>query len=200
MKPMLSARVLCFAPKGTRPPDVFYEDLEQNFHEISHNMGEWPEAELGACVAEWIRADALVDTGAVKFYLKASVIKQLGLRPVGEIKSRTMSARSETRTVFSPVSLQIQGRTGRFDVVEVPDSLPNIVGQIPLEDLDRVVDGRNQKLIPNPEHKHGELSDEFWVMQRSRSIRNFTTAVRNQTLNTPARARQSGAACKPGSR
>jgi hypothetical protein len=39
--------------------------------------------------------------------------------------------------------------------------LPNIVGQIPLEDLDWVVDCRNQKLIPNPEHKHGELSDEF---------------------------------------
>jgi hypothetical protein len=34
----------------------------------------------------------------------------------------------------------IYGRTGRFDVVEVPDSLPNIVGQIPLEDLDWVVD------------------------------------------------------------
>ncbi len=37
----------------------------------------------------------------------------------------------------------------------------NIVGQIPLEDLDWVVDGRHQKLIPNPEHKPGELSDEF---------------------------------------
>jgi hypothetical protein len=40
-------------------------------------------------------------------------------------------------------------------------SLPNIVSQIPLEDLDWVVDCRHQKLIPNPEHKHGELSDEF---------------------------------------
>jgi len=55
----------------------------------------------------------------------------------------------------------IQGRTGRFDVVEVPDSLPNIVGQIPLEDLNWVVDCRNQELIPNAEHKHGELCDDF---------------------------------------
>ena len=108
-----------------------------------------------------VETDALVDTGAVKFYLRSSVIQQLGLRPIGEIKTRTMSARSETRKVYSPVSLEIQGRTGRFDVVEIPDSLPNIVGQIPLEDLDWVVDCRNQKLIPNPEHKHGELSDEF---------------------------------------
>ena len=126
----------------------------------------WLDAELVAAGARAekpraVETDALVDTGAVKFYLKSSVIHQLGLRPIGEIKSRTMSARSETRRVFAPVSLEIQGRTGRFDVIEVPDSLPNIVGQIPLEDLDWVVDCRNQKLIPNPEHKHGELSDEF---------------------------------------
>jgi predicted aspartyl protease len=108
-----------------------------------------------------VETDALVDTGAVKFYLKSSVIKQLGLHPVGEIQMRPMSNRSESRTVFSPVALEIQGRTGRFDVVEIPDSLPNIVGQIPLEDLDWVVDCRNQKLIPNPEHKNGELADEF---------------------------------------
>src|SRR5580658_5429369 len=108
-----------------------------------------------------VETDALVDTGAVKFYLKSSVIKELGLHPVGEVKSRTMSNRSEARTVFSPVVLEIQGRIGRFDVVEIPDSLPNIIGQIPLEDLDWVVDCRNQKLIPNPEHKNGELADEF---------------------------------------
>jgi len=126
----------------------------------------WLDAEMLAVGARKelprsVETEALVDTGAVKFYLKSSVIQKLGLRPIGEIKSRTMPDRSEARTVFSPVSLEIQGRTGRFDVVELPDSLPNIVGQIPLEYLDWVVDCRNQKLIPNPEHKHGELSDEF---------------------------------------
>src|SRR2546421_8255560 len=129
-------------------------------------VGNWLDAELLALGTRkekprTVETEALVDTGAVKFYLRSSVIQQLGLRLIGEIKSRTMSARSEVRKVFSPVSLEIQGRTGRFDVVEVPDELPNIIGQIPLEDLDWVVDCRNQKLIPNPEHKHGELSDEF---------------------------------------
>ena len=128
----------------------------------------WLDAELAAVGARKespraIETDALVDTGAVKLYLKSSVINQLGLRPIGEVRTRTMSARSESRRVFSPVSLEIQGRTGRFDVVEVPDSLPNIVGQIPLEDLDWVVDCRNQKLVPNPEHKDGELADEFSI-------------------------------------
>jgi predicted aspartyl protease len=126
----------------------------------------WLDAELSAVgtrqeAPRTVETDALVDTGAAKFYLKSSVIRQLGLRHIGVIQTRTMSARSEPRKVFAPVALEIQGRTGRFDVVEVPDSLPNIVGQIPLEDLDWVVDCKNQKLIPNPEHKNGELADEF---------------------------------------
>jgi predicted aspartyl protease len=108
-----------------------------------------------------VETEALVDNGAVKFYLQRSIIQKLGLHPVGETRMRTMSNRAEPRTVYSPVALEIQGRTGRFDVVEVPDELPNIVGQIPLEDLDWVVDCKNQKLIPNPEHKNGELADEF---------------------------------------
>jgi len=108
-----------------------------------------------------VDTEALVDTGATKLYLRSSVIRQLGLRPIGEVRSRTMSDRAETRKVYSPVDLEIQGRSGRFDVVEVPDALPNVIGQIPLEDLDWVVDLRRQKLIPNPEHKHGELCDDF---------------------------------------
>ena len=77
------------------------------------------------------------------------------------ITSRTMSDRAEKRIVYSPVQLEIQGRHGLFDVVQLPNTLPNIVGQIPLEHLDWVVDMRGRKLIPNPEHKHCELADEF---------------------------------------
>lgn len=108
-----------------------------------------------------VEAQALVDTGATRFYLQRQVITELGLRPVSKIASRTMSDRSEKRIVFSPVELEIQGRTGLFDVIELPDTLPNIIGQIPLEHLDWVVDPRGRKLVPNPEHKHGELADDF---------------------------------------
>ena len=108
-----------------------------------------------------IISQALIDTGAVKFYLQSGLIKKLGLRPVDRLASRTMSDRKEQRTVYSPVKLEIQGRSSVFPVVEIPDTLPNIVGQIPLEDLDWVVDLKNRRLIPNPEHKHGEHADEF---------------------------------------
>ena len=108
-----------------------------------------------------VEAEALVDTDATRLYLQRQVIAALGLRAVSQITSRTMSDRAEKRIVFSPVELEIQGRRGSFDVVQLPDTLPNIIGQIPLEHLDWVVDLRGGKLIPNPEHKHGELADEF---------------------------------------
>ena len=108
-----------------------------------------------------VTAHALVDTGAVKFYLQKRLIKRLGLSAIDRLVSRTMSDRSEERIVYAPVRLEIQGRFSVFHVVEIPDTLPNIVGQIPLEDLDWVVDLKNRRLIPNPEHKHGEHADEF---------------------------------------
>jgi len=111
--------------------------------------------------ARMSEVEALVDTGAVKLYLQRSLIKRLGLRPIGEVTSRTMSNRRETRRVFSPVDLEIQGRSGQFSVIEIPDELPNLIGQIPLEDLDLVVDCQGRKLIPNPEHKDGVMYDEF---------------------------------------
>lgn len=108
-----------------------------------------------------VAVEALVDTGAVKLYLQRALIEKLGLRAISEIRSRTMSDTTVTHRVFSPVDLEIQGRSGRFDVIEIPDSLPNLVGQIPLEDLDLVVDCQGRQLIPNPEHKNGVMYDEF---------------------------------------
>ena len=108
-----------------------------------------------------VDTEALVDTGASGFYLKESVIRQLGLRAIGRVSSRTMSNLRESRTIYSPVDLEIQGRSRRFDVVGLPDELPNVVGQIPLEAMDWVLDLRNCKVIPNLEHKGEELYEEF---------------------------------------
>ena len=108
-----------------------------------------------------VETQAQVDTGAVRFYLQAALISQLGLRPIREITSRTMANISVRRRVFSNVDLEIQGRSASFEVVEVPDELPNVVGQTPLEILDWVVDTRSRKLIPNPAHKNGEMCDDF---------------------------------------
>jgi predicted aspartyl protease len=126
----------------------------------------WSDIELIAAGARKapprvIEAEALVDTGAGLFYLQTSLVKRLGLRQISTVKSRTMSNLLEERRVCSPVELHICGRSSVFRVVEIPDALPNLIGQIPLEELDLVVNPRKRKVEPNPEHPDGPLFDEF---------------------------------------
>ena len=37
------------------------------------------------------------------------------------------------RAIFGPVRLELMGRNSDFNVVEVDDAVPNLLGQIPLE-------------------------------------------------------------------
>ena len=107
-----------------------------------------------------VEVEALVDTGATRLYLRPSVIRALGLERVDDILSRTTNG-DRTRGVYDPVRLELMGRFGHFDVVDVDEHVPNLLGQIPLEHLDLVVDPKGQKLIPNPEHGDRQMSEEY---------------------------------------
>ena len=107
-----------------------------------------------------VQTDALVDTGATRLYLKRSVIKALGLRKEGEVVSKTTNG-TRRRSVYQAARLELMGRHGTFEVVEIDDDVPNLLGQIPLEYLDLVVDSKGQKLIPNPEHGDKQMSEEY---------------------------------------
>jgi len=65
------------------------------------------------------------------------------------------------RAVFEPVRLELMGRNGVFQVVEMADDVPNLLGQVPLGYLDFVVDPRGKKLIPNPAHGDKQMSEEY---------------------------------------
>jgi len=63
--------------------------------------------------------------------------------------------------VYDAVRLTIQGRDCTMDVMEVPDGTPVLIGQLPLEHLDFVVDLRSHSLIGNPAHGGEHLYDLF---------------------------------------
>ena len=107
-----------------------------------------------------IEVEALVDGGATRLYLKPSVIKALGLKKVSSVISRT-SNDDRVRNVYEPVRLELLGRDGHFDVVDIDEYIPNLLGQIPLEHLDLVVDTKAQTLRPNPEHGDKLMTEEY---------------------------------------
>ena len=119
------------------------------------NVKDMYAVELGIILPDQIRkivvADALVDTGATLLSVPTRLIQQLGLKKVG-MKRVTASSGQTEAGIYETVRLTIQGRSCTMDVMEVPDTVPVLIGQIPLEHLDFVVDLRNRKLIGNPAH------------------------------------------------
>jgi len=107
-----------------------------------------------------LEVEALVDTGATRLYLKPSVIKRLGLQRVDTVRSQTTNGEA-LRYKYEPVQLELMGRKEIFEVIEVPENVPNLVGQIPLEVLDFVVDSKGHKLIPNPAHGGEQMIEEY---------------------------------------
>ena len=57
-----------------------------------------------------------------------------------------------TVQMYGTVRLTIQGRECVTDVIELPDECPALIGQVPLELLDFVVDMKDRRLIGNPAH------------------------------------------------
>ena len=117
-----------------------------------------------------IEVASLVDTGATRLYLKPSVIKKLGLLRVDAVRSQTTNGEA-IRFKYEPVQLELMGRKENFDVIEVPESVPNLLGQVPLEILDLVVDSKRQKLIPNPAHGGEQMTEEYWSGPPFKAVR-----------------------------
>ena len=115
---------------------------------------------LSTAIPRSVEVEALVDTGATRLYLKPSVIAALGLEKVDEVVSQTTHGPA-TRSVYETVRLDVLGRSGTFGVMGVKESLPNRLGNAPLLHLDFVVDSKNRKLIPNPEHGDKQMSEEY---------------------------------------
>lgn len=107
-----------------------------------------------------VEVEALVDTGATRLYLKSSVIKALGLEKVDEVISQTTHGPKQ-RSVHESVRREVQGRHGDFNAVDIGENVANLLGQIPLEYLDFVVDSKNRKHIPNPDHGDKQMSEEY---------------------------------------
>jgi len=109
----------------------------------------------GTCPPDQVRrvmvSDALVDTGATLLSLPSRLIRQLGLNE--QYRRRvTSSVGIAEAGVYDAVRLTIQGRSCTMDVMEVPDDVPVLIGQLPLEHLDFVIDPRSRTLVGNPAH------------------------------------------------
>ena len=66
-----------------------------------------------------------------------------------------------TVSVYDPVRMVINDRHCIIDPFEAAEGTPVLVGQIPLEIMDYIVDPKRQRLVGNPEHGGEWMWDAF---------------------------------------
>jgi len=99
---------------------------------------------------EEIDARALVDTGAIDLCLPKLVVLQLKLKTIEQRMVTYADGRKELVDYVGPVRVEVFGRNAFTGAMVMGDQV--LLGAIPMESMDVLVDPRRQILIPNPDH------------------------------------------------
>jgi predicted aspartyl protease len=107
----------------------------------------------GRLTPERVRSVALtgvlVDMGATMLCLPADVIERLGLEFKEDIPVVTAEGPAWHRLFWDAV-VEVEGREGLFECMEVPAGTSALLGQLPLERLGLEPDLENRRLRPVP--------------------------------------------------
>jgi clan AA aspartic protease len=98
-----------------------------------------------------MKVDALVDTGAYMLVINEHVRQQLDLPLIEEQVFRLADDSEKRGEVVGPVEVRFENRSTTVRAVVLPGTAEVLLGSIPLEDMDVVVDPKQQRLIVNPE-------------------------------------------------
>ena len=101
-----------------------------------------------------MRVNALVDTGAYMLCINETVQEQLDL-PLLEMR-KGVNANGEVREyrVVGPIELKFKNRRTLCHAMVLSGDNEILLGAIPLEDMDVLIDPLRQELIVNPDHPY----------------------------------------------
>jgi clan AA aspartic protease len=101
-----------------------------------------------------VRVDALVDSGAYNLCINETVQTQLDL-PFIEKQFVTLADDTLIEVDFvGPVDIRFENRSTTVRALVLPGDAEVLLGAIPMEDMDVLIDPRRQKLIVNPKHPY----------------------------------------------
>ncbi len=98
-----------------------------------------------------VHLNCLIDSGAVLSYLPQEVVELLGLPVTGSVIVTYADERKEELKKVGPVKIKIGNRDGNFDCLMGPPNCEPLIGQIVLEELDLLIDLKEQQLVVRPE-------------------------------------------------
>ncbi|HEX6766785.1 MAG TPA: retroviral-like aspartic protease family protein [Polyangiaceae bacterium] len=116
----------------------------------SVDQGNVPRGLLRPDQVRTFEMDGLVDTGATMLVIPAEVAERLGLREVGRRPVKLADGTVRDFPQVSELYIEILGRGMPCDAIVMPTKTL-LIGQIPLEGLDLIVDPKSRDVAVNPE-------------------------------------------------
>ena len=95
-----------------------------------------------------VEVEALVDTGAMTLCIPEHLMVQLRLTETEKREVTTADGKSTVVSYVGPVQINFDGRTCFTGALVLGDSV--LLGVVPMEDMDLVVNPGRQTIEPNP--------------------------------------------------
>jgi clan AA aspartic protease len=103
-----------------------------------------------------VNIDALVDSGAINLCIPEIVQRELGLEIVRKRVVQMADGSLVECGVVEPVSVRFENRRTTTTALVTGDEV--LLGAIPMQDMDVLIDPRNERLIVPPERPNFALS------------------------------------------
>ncbi|MDR2706531.1 MAG: clan AA aspartic protease [Planctomycetaceae bacterium] len=124
---------------------------------ILYNQLDLSAVRLGVRKMENVRKmeiRALIDSGVTTLAINNEIKNQLGLLVLETRESCLADGSVENYEFVGPVEIHFKNRSSICRAVVLPNANEVLLGAIPMEEMDVIIDMKNQELIIPPEHPY----------------------------------------------
>lgn len=131
--------------------DLIHTEIEliNSFDMLAHKKGMLPENKI-----KKMKIKALVDTRAYMLSINEEIKIQLGLEILDIQEAELADGSLRKVEIVEPVEVRLENRRTTVDAAVLPNGAETLLGAIPMEDIDVLIDPKQQKLIVNPAHPY----------------------------------------------
>jgi len=101
-----------------------------------------------------MKVKALIDSGAMMLSVNETIKVQLGLPILDRQMGELADGSKQSFEIVGPVDIRFTNRQTTVRAVVLPGEAEPLLGSIPVEDMDVLIDPRGQRLIVNPSNPY----------------------------------------------
>ena len=120
--------------------------LQNSVDAILAQQGDIPSENI-----RQMKVNAMVDSGAMSLTINEGIAKQLGLRVQEQIEVVLADGSYRKCDYVGPVNIRFDNRTACCRALVLPGADEILLGVIPLEEMDVIIDPATQRLAVHPD-------------------------------------------------